>query len=486
MITALSISALLLMTACSSSQNVPLTALEESVSAPDPSAASTESVPDSKQASEQSLPASSTGIVHLAASWQSDPAVYTDADYALALSFQTEGCLEQSVETFDKNFMDWENEDAYHRMEDAMTRLCSSLPENDPNASFIFGTLVNSWESCQKKHYQTCGRETMLQHNGWAALETYGDIYGDSVLLSGSYVEFGFNYQIPDEKALTVGERDTLLAAVRDGLKQYLENASREELADITEMETALKKELKRLLSAPDNKIVWGQECSLSYRRNAPYEIESALYAAQNNAQSTDSLNYQSCYDLVLTTLPPDRCMSMSVAEFDRLVNTAWQTDDGRMDSFPAAWEVVVNSLPETDPHFSFFHTTLPAALAEYQARAQSVYTQTQVDPSHSGRLFATLKEDVFGDALTVAQVSADYSLSYRILDADKLTVQERDRFFTETETKAQNLLTEKLKTGTVKEADVKNALETAGKESGSSLISFIECEIDFFEIQIE
>ena len=46
--------------------------------------------------------------------WNEKESKYTKADYELALSFRKEKYENQSVEQFNRQVMDWENEEAYH------------------------------------------------------------------------------------------------------------------------------------------------------------------------------------------------------------------------------------------------------------------------------------------------------------------------------------------------------------------------------------
>lgn len=427
--------------------------------------------------------ASGSGSVHLAGNRPLEKTSYTDADYALALSFQTDGYQTENAALFDKQVMDWENEEKYHKTEDALLRLFESLPDSDPHADFIFGTLSNVWESSQMKHYKSCDRESALQHRGFAWQETFGDIYGDQVLLTGAYAEFDFNYLIADEASLTVGERDSLLGSIEEDMKVCLSQRTKEELSDSRKMEKVLNAELEKLLAQWNGKIRWGGKSSLSYRWNAPYEWEAAVYNQDGTKEQTATPNFQKCYDLVLEKLHFDTCQDMSVAEFARLVNAAFSEGGGDTDSFSYAWEYVMISLPYDDINYSFFQNTVSAALKEYQARAQSVYTQSQVDPSCSGSLQAEKKEDVFGDTLAVAGLSAYYTLSYRILDADRLTVKERDQFLAEINSGAKSLLETAMANGsTVGKEEVKNALKTAAENADVEYISLTDCDITFFE----
>lgn len=428
------------------------------------------------------LTRSGSGSVHLAEILPQEE-TYTSADYALALSFQKEGYPDENALDFDRSVMNWEDEENYHTTEDALFRLFSTLPDTDPNAPFIFGTLSNTWEACRTRHYKTCGREDKMQHGGWACVETYGDIYGDQVLLTGAYAEFDFDYLITDDDTLTVGERDFLLGSLEAGLQEFLSHRTQDQLSNEETMESSLKEEMGGLLAKLDGKITWSGNNRLTYRWFAPYELEAASYHQETESPVLPSDGkFREYYDTVLEKLHFDTCQDMSVADFDRLVNAAFSDGGDGRGGFAYAWEYVITSLSPDDPNYFFLQDTVNAALDEYRARAQTVYTGAQADPSHRGFLLVEKKEDVFGDSLTVGQLSADYTLNYRILNADLLTVQERDRFLAEINNGAQRILQAALEEGTVETDDVKNALEAAAKEAGNEYIKLTGCEINYYE----
>ncbi len=419
--------------------------------------------------------------------WSNDRReTYTKADYDLVCSFQTEDYQKRSVAEFDRNVLNWEDEEKYHKTEDALLRLFNSLPEDDPNAAFIFGTLSDTWDMCRTKHYNACQHEQNPQHGDESSCETYGDVYGDQVLLTGAYANFDFDYSIPDETALTVGEREKIFQSVSDGLREYLQKQSKTVLQNEEKMEKALTEELKRLLKAMDQKLVWSGKCNLGYYWEEPYgDVEESVAQAYTDSFSSNNEHRKSYsteqYNLVLKKLKFEGYEHTSIAEFNRRIHALLYGDETE-ETFLEAYDMVMSYLPENDSNIDFFHSTVPTSLAEYEARAQEVYRGKQVDPSISDWVSASKTADVFGDSIEVGMAEADYTYTYRILDAEKLTVQERDQFLAAVKTNVQKELRDSLKKDTSNEVHFKALLETAGKAASNDKIQFTGCKVEYYD----
>lgn len=417
---------------------------------------------------------------------------YTQADYDLAVSFASDGYQKKTVAEFDLSVMDWNDEDAYHKMEETLRRLFYSLPEDDKNAEFIYGTLSNTWDACEKKHYETCDREKNPWHNSSAEYETFGDVYGDQVMLTGAYADFDFDYTIGDETAVTVGERDTLLESVSRELTQFMSRQSEEKLSDEEAMEKTLETELKKLLQSMGNgNLKWGGQCSLSYWWDAPWKwyledyLEEYKTKEKNKYEEEDEEEpprgfTQEQYREVLQKFQYGTYKEMTVADFDRLANNLLSPDTEEDEEFAEVFEYVCSYLDREDNASNFLLVTIPMALKEYEARACSVYSGKQCDPAHYDRLSLQRTEDVFGDQVPVEILEGDYTLTYRILDATKLTVGQRDQFFEELQKEASEILTEAMKNDQVTEKDFENAFTEAGKKVGNDLIIITGIETDY------
>ncbi len=439
-------------------------------------------------ASATSQSTSGTGYSH----WRGgrDIKKYTQADYDLALSFRTEGYQDLSVEAFNKSVLDWTQEAAYHKTEEVLQRLFARLPDDDANADFIFRTLGTTWDECEKKHYNACPQNAAPRHSGWAKAESYGDVYGDPLLLTGAYVDFDFDYTIPDPAKLTVGQRDALLQGVEKDLQAFLEKQDLAHLRQEDTMEKTLTTELKRLLKALNGELVWNGNIDLGYYFEEPWHYEQSLsngaVTESGTAQSEDGYatdRYtQKQYDQALAALKFDGYEKMSIAEFDRKVIAAFNDDregNGK-ESLDLAYEMLREFLPEKDPHAFFFSTTVPAAMNEYEARVEEVYSGRQKDPEWTFQTSSELTDDVYGDSVVTGEADAYGTFTYQIVDADALTVAERDAFLKAMQEAAQQALETALQNGEADEAAFQKALEDAGRAAQTANIRFTGCNVEY------
>ena len=148
---------------------------------------------------------------------------YTKEDYEQILSWQTAGYENSSVAEFNRMVMDWEDEETFHKAEEVLQRVYSSLADTDPVADFVYGTLSNTWDECERKHYGVCQRQKNPWHSGEAFLETYGDVFGDKEFLSGGYADYSYDYRIPEEQKVTVAQRDSILKGVDEKMQAFLQ-----------------------------------------------------------------------------------------------------------------------------------------------------------------------------------------------------------------------------------------------------------------------
>lgn len=412
---------------------------------------------------------------------------YTKADYDLALSFRSDNYKEMTVDAFNRSVLDWENEDAFHKTEESLQRLFWTLPEEDPNADFIFTTLSYTWDECRTKHYKLCERERNPSYSSTAKRETFGDIFGDPVVLTGGYADFCFDYKIPNGAALTVAQRDAALQGVDSEMQKFLDGQTEKALQDEKSMEKALLAELKQILEKLDGGLVYAATCDVSYDWNSNMEEEDRNRKTNSESAfsepSTDTYTKEQ-YDLALHSLQFSNYENMTIAEFDRKINAAFMNDEeeDQVKSLNFAYEMITCHLPDNDPNQTFFHLTVPCSLEEYYAKTREVFSGKPADPEFSGRSSSYKEEDVFGDLVQTDCAEADYSFTYRILEPNQLTVRERDQFLTAVEKGAQEYLKNKLESGSITEADFKAGLEAAGKTASNTRITFTGCEIYNFD----
>ena len=192
-------------------------------------------------------------------------------------------------------------------------------------------------------------------------------------------------------------------------------------------------------------------------------------------------------YDAVIKGLMFDGWQDMSIAEFNRTLNAAFNDDfqdDGVSweKSLNYAYELVYNCLPEDDKNAAYLLNTVPASRNEYQARLEEVYSGKKKDPSFSGSAQKTATADVFGEEVQIAYAYANYTFSYRILDQDGLTVAARDKFLQDMMQGAQDYL-DRLTIDQIIDnqnfkKNFKAALDVVGQGSSTREIEFTGCEI--------
>ena len=106
-------------------------------------------------------------------------------------------------------------------------------------------------------------------------------------------------------------------------------------------------------------------------------------------------------------------------------------------------------------------------------------------DPEVTDYCYAELQEDVFGDEVSVGGAEASYAFTYRILEENKLTVGERDRFLAQVKQGAEDALNQALRDGSrqLDKAAFQKALEQAGKAAGTPNIAFTGCTVESCEV---
>lgn len=414
---------------------------------------------------------------------------YTQADYDLALSFRTDGYEALSVAQFNQGVMDWSDEEAFHKSEDAIRRLYRTLPEDDPNAAFIHTVLSHTWDECSVKHYNACARSQAPSHSGAAAYERFGDIFGDRVLLAGGYAEYWFDYTLVDASALTVGEREAIFAQIDQDMTAFLAGRTEAARSDEEAMEKALLAQLNKILAGLDGKQITTAESGLSYWWDEPYggyyddgdPLGNNTITSENAYGGAQRAKYtKQQYDALLAALQPQGWADMSIAEFNRRLNAAFQDGDTAdwTDSVSYLYELVISTLPEDDPNAPFLLGTVPASMEEYRAMSAQVYSGKTRDPLYRDWVNGSREEDVYGDRVPVAFVEAGYRFTYRLLEPDKLTVAERDAFLN----RINQAVQDSLKEPSLTQQGFQSALERAGAAAKAPGIQFTGCKVDSFQ----
>lgn len=192
---------------------------------------------------------------------------YTPADRALFLACRTEEYETLSLAEFDRRVADWEDEEAFHRMEEALKRLRVSYPEAGEGWAFLQGPLTTAFQACEARHYGGyCHRIRPCRADQAVRVRT-GDVFGDEYTVFQAEAGYTLYYRAGDDAAVTVAQREKLLADYRAAVQTFLEGKTERQLLDQTAMEQALKTELARLdkAMAPEGFTLTGTELDYYY-----------------------------------------------------------------------------------------------------------------------------------------------------------------------------------------------------------------------------
>lgn len=187
-------------------------------------------------------------------------------------------------------------------------------------------------------------------------------------------------------------------------------------------------------------------------------------------------------YNRLIDALTIPDYKDMSIAEFNRRINTVISDEESNDDSLFFIYMKVLSSLPEADPNAEYLINTVQISLKEYSSRMNEVYSGKRTDPEYFGSAVIVRNDDVFGDPVPISYGYAEYSFTYRILDQDNLTVSERDLFLQKIIKAAQENLELQGKENLTQE-EYSEALQEAGKAASTPEIEFTGCEINYLEI---
>ena len=176
---------------------------------------------------------------------------YTPEDLKRVEALAAEGWESRSVHDFAKALADWSDEDAFHKSEEAMARLDRTYDEDGKHAQFLRRTLDASLGEASTRHYGGyCTRHKDSFHDN-VTKERQADVFGDQYVVFQAEAAYRLCYTITDGDKLTVGERDRILDAYRDAVRQYLDGFSEQQLLE----EASMVKKLEGYLETLDKKL---------------------------------------------------------------------------------------------------------------------------------------------------------------------------------------------------------------------------------------
>ena len=309
------------------------------------------------------------------------------------------------------------------------------------------------------------------------------------MLLTGAYCDISYDYEIPDTSAITVEQRDSLLENIDKEMQTFLEKQDAGKLKDEKNMEKTLDDELGRILEKLEGGLAWGGQKEICYYWDSRYDEWDDSKDWEDEEDEEEKYTPQEKYDLVLKALKPDGYEKMSLAEFNRKTHAALSEYDEIMD-ISYLYEMVLMELEEeqsritnkTDADVKFLQTTVSNSMDEYYAAERSLYARKQIDPEYAVSINASRKEDVYGDEVVVELAEGYYSFTYHILDADKLTVAERDKFLEDVVSEVQKRVDNADRGQKLDEAFLKKTIDEAGKAAGNAYIEYTGCTIDYME----
>lgn len=218
--------------------------------------------------------------------------------------------------------------------------------------------------------------------------------------------------------------------------------------------------------------------------------VEDVMFSSYQDFSGGEPQYTQKQYDKVVKALTVEGWQEMSIAQFNRTVHKILQDgtdyDGDYFDSLEYTYQLVLGSLPDSDPNAPYLCNTVAASLHEYNARLDEVTSGKTVDPSFSGYARRVQEQDVYGDKVVTHFFAADYSFTYRILDQDDLTVRERDAFLQAVMQGAQDYLDSRsvgqLIDDKDPEASFQAALEAAGKAASTNKIQYTGGKVEYYE----
>lgn len=218
--------------------------------------------------------------------------------------------------------------------------------------------------------------------------------------------------------------------------------------------------------------------------------VEDVMFSSYQDFSGSDPQYTQAQYNKVVKALTVEGWQEMSIAQFNRTVHKILQDgtdyDGDYMDSLEYTYQLVLYSLPDSDPNAPYLLNTVAASLNEYSARLDEVTSGKTVDPSFSGYARRVQEQDVYGDTVVTHFFAAEYSFTYRILDQDSLTVRERDAFLQAVMQGAQDYLDSRSMGQLIDdkdpEASFQAALEAAGKAASTDKIQYTGGKVEYYE----
>lgn len=346
------------------------------------------------------------------------PDGYAQAHYAELLALRPENVAEMSIAEYrayiHRQAAAWP-EDVLAQRIDAMTDddLLQEAQFTDADAFFLMNTL----------------RLTAMDN--WRAWSVnLGGVVNDGE----AAVQVDFTVEDADEAL--VGARDGAIADALTGMYELLGGKSAAEMAD----QDAVQNELQAMAQAA---VAARASRALHFEVNAYYGYLGELAPQDDPASEPANLDFEALekenrgepadagdYERMLALM--DGYHARPVGDFSDALLRHMEDDPG---FFEAYWRVY-NDLAWSDEHYqlndaqrSFLTLTLNASNGENAAMVKSDRLGYVLDPELAPvEITRRWTETLRGDLMVAVEATMYYALSYRVLDAERLTVGERDR----------------------------------------------------------
>lgn len=198
----------------------------------------------------------------------------TEADYQLLLSLKTNGYKNLPVSDFLQSYTDLVQSADF---QEACTRVLRDIAcddvrvtVTDDGMSFLETTLEATSQEFVAKYQDGYELPTLRYRIEKRRNET---VNGQDILVFELFVDYCIDYSILDG-GLTVGERDTVLISIKNGVQGFIDSLTEDELIN---GQTALEAKIKNLEQQYSNNKMQLNINTISYRASDQYEDIQAL-----------------------------------------------------------------------------------------------------------------------------------------------------------------------------------------------------------------
>lgn len=336
--------------------------------------------------------------------------------YETLMTYKTENYSGQSVAEFNALL-----EADYLKFSEAYGIVVTNIQQDDENYDFVMMTLSNS---VSEIYYRDVEKSNVVGVFGCAKklAQPVKPLPGEEKILDDNplynfyfFVDYYINYTIPDSSVLTVGERDTAVAAVRMGMQNYVDGLSENEILNggVEKMFTDKATALSDKFSTGNIKLSC-EITSIEIYNNGNEKIinvESLSSSSGTNALQAQSMQVEELISKEdykkIQSLQFDGYEDMAVSDYQKRVWEMTDTAEYAEMLERILGNEVLYELKDTDRTAAFlFYVLEPLTAEKWKTRSYGGYTDSS---------FAYPKDNAV----------LEYDFALTILNADTLTVRE-------------------------------------------------------------